>query len=201
VRPTKVVESIDIKAPRDEVFDIIANSDRRLQLSPLWGTGEIKDISPDFPQEGSHYHTKLMNDGVIEEYDTIVTSFVPNQKFAYRLTSKRQSEATWTFQDVEQGTRLIYHEEFLIDEAGEDEFVQSVRDTVKEWLVNIRRYAELRGGWWQPYARWAVDKYLLPMRVDQRRVIFLLLAWQTVSCVALLALAAGWGTARLLGLM
>ena len=201
MRPTKVVESIDIAAPRQEVFNIIANTDRRLQLSPLWGTSEIEDISPDFPQEGSHYHTKLMNDGVIEEYDTIVASLVPNQKFTYRLTSKRQPEATWTFQDVEQGTRLIYYEEFLIDEAGEDEFVQSVRDTVKEWLVNVRRYAELRGGWWQPYARWAVDKYLLPMRVDQRRVIFLLLAWQTVSCVALLALAAGWGTARLLGLM
>jgi hypothetical protein len=201
VRKTKVVESIDIAAPRDELFDIIVNCDRRLQLSPLWGTGEIEEISPDFPQEGSHYHTKLMNDGILEEYDTIITSHVPNQKFAYRLTGRRQPEATWTFQDLDQGTRLIYHEEFLVDEAGEDEFVQSVRDTVKEWLVNIRRYAELRGGWWQPYAKWAVDKYLLPLRVDQRRVIFLLLAWQTVSCLALLALAAGWGAARLLGIM
>jgi hypothetical protein len=201
VRKTKVVESIDIAAPRDELFDIIVNCDRRLQLSPLWGTGEIEEISPDFPQEGSHYHTKLTNDGVIEEYDTIVTGHIPHQKFAYRLTSRRQPEATWTFQDLDQGTRLIYHEGFLIDEAGEDEFVQSVRDTVKEWLVNIRRYAELRGGWWQPYAKWAVDKYLLPLRVDQRRVIFLLLAWQTVSCLALLALAAGRGTARLLGIM
>ena len=201
MRPTKVVESIDIAAPRAEVFDIIVNCDRRLQLSPLWGTGEIEEISPDFPQEGSHYHTKLKDDGVIEEYDTIVTSHVPNQKFAYRLTSKRQPEATWTFQDHPQGTRLIYHEEFLVDEAGEDEFVQSVRKVVTDWLGNTKRYAELRGGWWQPYARWVVDKYLLPLRVDQRRVIFMLLAWQTVSCLALLALAAGWGTARLLGLM
>jgi hypothetical protein len=201
VRTAKVVESIDIAAPRAEVFQIIVNCDRRLQLSPLWGTGEIEDISPDFPQEGSHYHTKLIDDGILEEYDTIVTSHVTNQKFSYRLTSKRQPEATWTFQDVPQGTRLIYHEEFLVDEAGEDEFVQSVRKIVTEWLGNTKRYAELRGGWWQPYARRAVDKYLLPLRVDQRRVIFLLLAWQLISCLALLALGAGWGTARLLGIM
>jgi hypothetical protein len=201
VRPTKVVESIDIEAPRHEVFDIIANCDRRLQLSPLWGTGKIETISPDFPQEGSHYHVKLIDDGVIEEYDTIVTSFVPNQKFAYRLTSRREPRATWTVQDVPTGTRLIYLEEFLADDTGEEDFVQSVRKVVKDWLGNTKRYAELRGGWWQPYAKWVVDRYILPLRVDQRRVIFLLLAWQTISCLALLALALGWGTARLLGFM
>ena len=202
MRTVKVVESIDISAPRPEVFKIIANCDRRLQLSPLWGTGEIEDISPDFPQEGSHYHVKLKaNEGILEEYVTIVTSFSPNQKFAYRLTSKRQPQATWTVQDIAQGTRLIYQEEFLIDEAGEDEFIQSVRKVVQDWLGNTKRYAELRGGWWQPLVKWGVDRYLLPLRVDQRRVIFLLLAWQAISCLALLALALGWGTARLLGLM
>jgi hypothetical protein len=47
---------------------------------------------------------------------------------------------------VEKGTRLIYHEEFLVDEAGDDPFVQSVRQVVRDWLDNIKRYAELRGG-------------------------------------------------------
>jgi hypothetical protein len=122
VRPTKVVESVDIETPHHEVFDIIVNCDRRLQLSPLWGRGEIEEISPDFPQEDSHYHVKLIDNRVIEEYNTIMTSFVPNQKFAYRLTSGRELQATWTVQDVPTGTRLIYLEEFLVDDTGEEDF-------------------------------------------------------------------------------
>jgi hypothetical protein len=199
MRRTKVVESVDIEAPRDEVFDIVASFDRRLQLSPLWGVAEIQNVTPEFPQEGSYYHTKLVEGD--EEYDTIVTAYEPTQKFAYRLTSHRQTHVTWTFQDLPQGTRLIYHEEFLVDEAGDDEFVQSVRGIVQEWLNNTKRYAELGHRWWGRRARWGVDRFLLPLKVKQRRVIFILLAWEAVGCLSFIALGLGWGLAKLLGLM
>ncbi|GAB4548169.1 MAG: hypothetical protein Kow0063_43080 [Anaerolineae bacterium] len=114
MRTGKVVESVDIKAPRDEVFQIIVNCERRLQLSPLWGAAQVEAVTPDFPRAGSRYHIKLLSEGDEAEYDSIVTAYVPNQKFAYRLNVKRQSYAIWTFQDVSQGTRVIYHEEFLI---------------------------------------------------------------------------------------
>lgn len=197
MRLIKVVESVDIEAPRDEVFDIIANCDRRLQLSPLWGVAEIQDVSPDFPKEGSHYHVKLTE--AEEEYDTIVTAFIPQQKFAYRLTAKRQSKSTWTVQDVPRGTRLLYHEEFLVDEAGDDEFVQSVRQVVQGWLKNIKQYAELRDGWLKRLARWTADRYLLRLKVDQRRIILLLLAWQGVTIFAFIALGLGFAIVKLLG--
>ena len=199
MRTAKVAESVDIEAPRDEVFDIIANCDRRLQLSPLWGVSEIQDISPDFPQEGSHYHVILVEGE--QEYDTIVTAFIAQQKFAYRLTTRRQVHSTWTVQNVDRGTRLIYLEEFLVDEAGDDEFVQSVRQIVQSWLSNIKRYAELRDGWGKRLIKWIIDRFLLRLRVDQRRVVLILLAWEGIGCVAFLMLALGWGTAKLLGLM
>jgi len=199
MRMAKVVESVDIEAPWDEVFEIVTSKLRRLQLSPLWGVAEIQDMSSDFPKEGSSYHSKLMDGGDEPEYDTIVTAFESPHKFAYRLTTKREPQVTWTFQGVPGGTRLMYHEEFLVDESGDDEFVQSIRDTVQEWLKNLKRYAELRGGWWQPMARWGTDRFLLPLRVNQRRVIFLLLAWEAVGCLSFVALGLGWGVAKLLG--
>lgn len=199
-RTAKVVESVDIDAPRAELFEIIVNNQRRFQLSPLWGVADCQDVSPDFPQEGSHYHVTVSDDEQ-DEYDAIVTSFVLEQKFAYRLTTRREVRTTWTFQDIADGTRIIYHEEFLVGEAGEDEFVQSVRKIVLEWLSNIKRYAELRGGWWQSTLKWGVDRFLLPLKVHQRRAIFLLLAWETIGCLSFLALGLGWGVAKLLGLM
>ncbi len=198
MRTVKVVESVDIEAPLDEVFDIIANCDRRPQLNPLWGVEEIQDITPDFPHEGSRYHIKL-TEGEEEKYDTIVTAFIPNQKFAYRLTSKNQAHVTWTVQDVARGARLIYHEEFQVDEAGDDDLVQSTRQIVREWLNNIKRYAELRGGWLQRLVRWVIDRFFLGLKAHQRRVIFILLVWEGVGCVSFVALGLGFAMAKLLG--
>lgn len=198
MRTAKVVESVDIDAPREEVFDIVVDNARRFQLNPLWGVSVYEDVSPNFPQEGSRYHVKLV-EGEQMEYDTIVTAYVPLQKFAYRLTSRRETHTTWTFQDVPRGTRLIYHEEFLVDETGDDEFVQSVRGVVQEWLKNTKRYAELRGGWWQKLVRWGVDRFVLPLKTNQRRAIIILLAWEGVGCISFLMVGLGWGLAKLLG--
>lgn len=199
MRTTKVVESVDIDAPRDHVFEILANCDRRLQLSPLWGATEIEDVTPDFPHEGSHYHVKLTGDEeVIEEYDTIVTAFVPDQKFAYRLTARRQPQATWTVQEVPRGTRLIYHEEFLVDETGDEEFVQSVRQVVTGWLSNIKRYAELKDTGIHRLVKWVLDRYLLKLRVEQRRVILMLVLLQAAMILSFIALAIGLAVANLI---
>jgi hypothetical protein len=198
MRTAKVVESVDIDAPRDEVFDVIANCDRRFQLSPLWGVAEIEDITPDFPDEGSSYHVKLLVEDGETEYDTIVTAFIPHQKFAYRLTVKRHTSTTWTFQDVRQGTRLIYYEEFLVDEDEADHFTQSVRRIVREWLDNIKRYAELRGGWKERLVRWLVDRYFLRLNIEQRRAIVMIIALQGMACIAFVALGIGLAVAKLL---
>ena len=197
MRTVKVVESVDIEAPRDEVFSILTNCDRRLQLSPLWGTSEILSISPDFPQEGSSYRVKLRDDGL--EYDTIVTTFVAGQKFSYRLTTRRDINVTWTIQEVPRGTRLIYHEEFLVDETGKDEeFVQAVRRVVRQWLNNIKRYAELDERWMQRLLKWVLDRYVLKLRAEQRRVILMLVALQAATILSFVALVIGWALVSLL---
>jgi hypothetical protein len=197
MRTVKVVESVDIAASRDEVFSILTNCDRRLQLSPLWGTSEIQSISPDFPQEGSSYRVKLREDEL--EYDTIVTAFVANQKFSYRLTTRREINVTWTVQEVSRGTRLIYREEFLVDETGkDDDFVQAVRRVVQQWLTNIKRYAELDERWTRRLLKWVLDHYVLKLRTDQRRVILILIALQAATILSFIALVIGWALISLL---
>lgn len=188
MRPTKVVESVDIDAPCEELFEIVANCDRRPQLSPLWGATEIQEITADFPAEGSRYRVLLSGEEQ-EVYDTIVTAYAPPHKFAYRLTAHRQPQATWTLQEANQGTRLIYHEEFLVDESGDEEFVQGVRNTAQQWLTNIKDYAELREGRIQLFTRWLLDRYLLKMPPEQRHVILLIVAFKMALGGSLVLLA------------
>jgi hypothetical protein len=194
--PVRVVESVDIDAPRAELWAILADNSRRLRLSPLWGVAEIQDVDPNYPQEGSRYHVKLIGDEPVE-YDNVVTEFVPPHKFAYRVTAERQTHTTWTLQEVSQGTRLMFNEEFLVDDTGEDDFVHQVRAASKEWLQNIKRYAELRHNWRQRLVRRAIDRFVLPLKASQRRVILILLAWEAVGCLAFVGVALVWGAASL----
>jgi hypothetical protein len=58
----KVMKLIDIKAPCQEVFDTVINTERRMQLSPLWGLSELEEITPNFPEPGSSYRVRVLTD-------------------------------------------------------------------------------------------------------------------------------------------
>lgn len=58
----KVMKLIDIKAPCQEVFDTVLNTERRMQLSPLWGLSELEEITPNFPEPGSSYRIRVLTD-------------------------------------------------------------------------------------------------------------------------------------------
>ena len=124
---SKVVEYIDINAPRDEVFGLILNLKRRMQLSPLWGFATFEKIAPEYPEVGSSYQVKPKQEEQTG-YTTIITDYQPLQKLAYRLTADTQTRVTWTVQPVAQGTRIIYEEEFKIaEDQDKDAFNQSVK--------------------------------------------------------------------------
>lgn len=192
----KVVEYIDIQAPRQEVFSLITHIERRLQLSPLWGVASLEAKNGDYPQVGSTYKMRL-TEGEQTPYETIVTVYEPYQKFAYCLDVDRQTSVTWTLQEIKMGTRLTYEEVFLVDEAAEQEFIQSVRGVVHNWLANIQRYAELRQSNTRRLARWLVDRFYLGLRPDQRRVILTILFMQAVAAIAFIMAALGWGLVSL----
>lgn len=58
----KVMKLIDIKAPCQVVFDTVIDTERRMQLSPLWGLSKLEEITPNFPEPGSSYRIRVMTD-------------------------------------------------------------------------------------------------------------------------------------------
>jgi uncharacterized protein YndB with AHSA1/START domain len=192
----KVIEFIDIQAPRQEVFSLITHIERRMQLSPLWGIASVEAKNGTYPEVGSSYQVRLA-EGEQPPYNTVVTDYEPYRKFAYCLDVDRQTIVTWTLQEITLGTRLTYQEEFLVDEETEMDFTQSVRGIVHNWLANIQRYAELRQSKSKLLARWLVDKFYLGLRPDQRRIILTILFMQAVAAIAFIMAVLGMGLVSL----
>lgn len=191
----KVVEFIDIAAPRQKVFGLVMDLQRRLQLSPLWGIAQIEDMSPDFPAKGSSYKA-ILKKGDQSEYRTIITDYSPLNFLAYRLTIDRQTLVSWSFQDCAVGTRVIYTEEFLVnDEEEAEDFSQSVREVIQKWLNNIKRYLELGDGWFDRLVRTFLDRFYLKLRNDQRRIVATILFLQVIGMISFIMAAIAVGIA------
>jgi hypothetical protein len=192
----KVVEFVDIKAPRGEVFDLVLNLNRRLQLSPLWGITSIVKIDPDFPQVGSRYQVKVLrNDG--PQYYSTVTEYLPPRIFSYHLAVERDTHVKWSLQDIAGGTRLIYEEQFKAKGQGDEDFTNNVRKVVREWLNSLKRYLELREGRLQRLVKWAMDRFYLKLDKRQRKTIVTILFLQAIGLITFVMAAIALGIASL----
>jgi hypothetical protein len=58
----KVTDLIDVRAPCQEVFNTVVNIEKRAQLSPLWGLSQLLEVAPNFPEPGSSYRIRVLND-------------------------------------------------------------------------------------------------------------------------------------------
>jgi hypothetical protein len=193
---TKVTEWVDIEAPVDEVYDTIVNCHRRLQLSPLWGLVKIEEISEEYPQSGSSYQLKKIQ-GEEEVYETVVTQHQPRRFLCYTVSVDRDTSVRWSFQGVQRGTRLVYEEQFLVAEEEREDFSRQVREMVRKWLTNIKRYSELREGRSKRLLKWILDRYFLRLRQDQRNVILAILSLQIISMITFFMSALALGVASM----
>ena len=67
-----------------------------------------------------------------------------------------------------------------------------------EWLTSTKRYAELRETRWRLWLRRIMDRYILRLRSDQRRIILALIAIQVITCLTFIAAVVGIGLASLI---
>lgn len=194
MKTVRITEWVDIRAPRPEIFDLIVNIKRRMQLSPLWGITNIENPTSDYPNEGSSYNVEILGkEG--SRFETVITKFMPAKKLAYQSRYENNANVTWHLQDIQQGTRIIYTEEFLAEEADSEELRQSVRKIVKEWLSNLRRYSELRGNWTKRLARKLVDRFYIEQTPPQRKTIITVLVMQSIGALTFIMAALALGVA------
>lgn len=246
----KITDLIDIEAPCEQVFAVIVDNARRMQLSPLWGGSELLEVSPDFPHNGSRYRVRLssgaqfvleqeqktlarnalgglaqvlyiklnqpdfkqrnlpakethesdVNDrqnrvSVVQEY--CVTAYEPPFLFRYSLMPEHKTIVTWRCEPIPLGARLRYEEQFCDEAVQESNFLPILRQVIRAWLENIKRYSELKGGRGR-ILRWVLDHFYLNLRPDQRRVMLILGFMQAVGLISFALALLLWGVVNLL---
>jgi hypothetical protein len=190
----KVVEFVEIEAPREDVYDTIVDCTLRLQLSPLWGLVEIDEVSPQFPEEGSYYVLKPRQSDE-PPYQNIVTSNNPPSKLSYELVIDRETCVSWELQDTPRGTRLVYEEKFIVSDHEKEDMPVRAREMIREWLTNIKRYSELRGTRTKIFIKWILDKHFLKLRREQRNTILTILFLHVVGAISFVMSAIALGIA------
>jgi hypothetical protein len=244
----KVSEWIDIEAPCEEVFNIVSDAKRRMQLSPLWGLSLLLEVSPDFPRAGSSYRVRVQTDApfgiagpssqnvqnaleglahvmmlkmghtdsavghppdVVAQEDIVaeevpvpksvvaaeqtyfISHYEPPNKLSYYLNADCQTIVTWKLQSIPRGTRVNYEEVFCEENIGGEDFLPTVHHVVHEWLVNIKRYSELRGSRVKLFHKRLLDRFYLKLRPDQRRTVLLVLFMQAFALAMFVVAAIG----------
>ena len=99
----KVIGWVDIQAPLQDVYEIILNVERRMQLDPLWGATTLEDVDENYPEIGSALEVRLAGPPHTS-YRSIITGLEPLKKLAYQLTVERQTSVVWRLQKVTAGT-------------------------------------------------------------------------------------------------
>lgn len=199
----KVVEYVDIRAPREEVYATVLNPERRAQLSPLWGVVQIEAVSPNYPAVGSSWRARVQPPqptahALDQKGPTVVvTTHTPGQRFGYRTAAGGKPLTLWAFLDIPAGARLIYEEEFSVEEERAQEMAGQVRQVVRNWLRNIKRYSELRRTRFERLLRWLADRYYLKLRPDQRSLIATILAMHAIGGIASVMAIIAFGFTRL----
>jgi hypothetical protein len=216
----RINEQIEIQAPVEEVFAILTHPEKHLQLGPDWGQARLGQISDDYPQTGSFYQL-IPSQAEEPATTTTVTELIPLRKISLRVDQASQYQASWEVEDLGSSVRLSYQAEFLLEiseegpapvkEESDDPLLaafnqpetlegkaEAARREAAGWLSSIKRYAELRETRLRLWIRWLMDRYILRLRSDQRRIILALLVMQVIACLTFIAAVVGIGMASLI---
>jgi hypothetical protein len=133
--------------------------------------------------------------GVDQKY--IVSHYEPPHKFSYSLDDDCKTIVTWRFQSIPLGTRVNYEEVFCTENIDGENFLPTVRHVIHEWLVNLKKYTELRGTRGRLLIKGLLDRFFLKLRPDQRRTVLLILFMQAIALITFIVAAIGLGIAGL----
>ncbi|MCK4637231.1 MAG: SRPBCC family protein [Methanomicrobia archaeon] len=108
----RVKTTIDIAAPANLIWRWITEPGKVL----IWNTNykEYKIIDEKKEKVGTTYYMIQEIRGVSRRYDFVVTEWIENKRFAFRITSKEvdiDAEHSYTIEPTEKGCRVTFEED------------------------------------------------------------------------------------------
>lgn len=206
---------IVVSVPPAELFTLLCQTRLRYQLAPDWGEYDFLDVDPEFPVPGSAYRLQLKQPQP-ELWEIVVEACEPPYRLVLVSHQGPAYRAEWLVEPIETGCRLHLEEQIelleqpLAEAAGEPDrapsddlasMFQVTRQTpaqvrqklVAEWVGSIGRYADLPNSKLGRGFKWLMDRYILRLRAEQRRVTLILLGIEMVMFLAFVFTAIALG--------
>ncbi len=188
-----ITRRCEISAPAEQVFVVLADPLRLMQLRSDWGEWALENIARSYPDPGSTYWLRSIK----EEASSIcgrVLEMQPNKKLVLEFSSGATSRTEWVLLPTRAGCLLLL--EMQLD-ANSEQAMRGEEERAQSWLGAIKRYCELGHSGWEGALRWILDRHVLKLRAEQRRIIFLLLALQLITLLSFVAALLGIGLVSL----
>jgi hypothetical protein len=186
--------NIDIRAPRDQVWALIADIEKRMRLCELWDVVRVEPLTPTTLGVNSVFRLHIRHHHQDVERVTRVIEFVPE----HRITHQRDTGASrtkWSVQDCAVGTRLMYEEIFQLDNQDPETFLQAAHQAAHAWLNNLKQYLEWRETRTLRAWRWIFDHAFLRVPASERRTMIAIVVMHVVGTIGFAAAAIAWGIA------
>ncbi len=191
-----VSASIDIQAPRDEVWSLVADIEKRMRLSPLWDVVKVEKLTPEPFGLDSAFRIDLRRDKKNLTRVTRIIELIPGRSLSHQRADDQNSRVTFSVQDCAVGTRLLYQEILAsIDAPDVDALVQSAHQAARAWLNELKQYLEWRGTRTLRLWRAFYDRVLLRVPYTQRHLVTYIIGMHIVSAISFIGAALFWGLA------
>ncbi len=139
-----VEERIDIAAPIDAIFDLIADS--RRALTWLDGFDCFEHVGGPLRGVGARVRAEGRFLGMVVETDLEIIEYVPPVRLVSQSTSRVRSRTSWNLSEVSGGTRVAfvgdYHLPLALRLLGDRALEQVVGEQTRRSLANLKRLCE-----------------------------------------------------------
>jgi hypothetical protein len=189
-----ISKQVDISAPADQVFALISDPQRLMQLRSDWGIQHPENIGENYPDPDSIFWLRPITEEQVPICVTVM-EMLPDQKLALEFDRGAISRLIWTLHASEGGCQLQIEEMLESDSA---QVIRQEEEQVQSWLDNIKNFSGLGRSGWQGALRWILERYVLKLRAEQRRIIMMLLALQVITMLTFIAALLGIGLVSLI---
>jgi uncharacterized protein YndB with AHSA1/START domain len=187
-------KQVDISATADQVFAALADPLRLMQLRSDWGELVLENVAENYPELGSTFRLRP-NAGGSPYICVRVQEVLPDRKLVLGFDGGIMSRISWTLLPEQAGCGLAFEAHL---QADSEQAVRQEQELAQSWLDNIKNFTALGRSGWQGALRWILERHVLKLRAEQRRVLMMLLALQLITLLTFVAALLGIGLVSLI---
>jgi uncharacterized protein YndB with AHSA1/START domain len=159
---------VDILAPREKVYSLLVDMEKRFRLHPEWEVLRFEELAP------RRYRVRLRKEsGEEKEYTFVVTELSP-RRIAYS-SEGGDLEVELVLEEKARGVRLTHTERFSLPWKASEKTLKAMEEELRIWLQGIKHYCEMQDNIIARTSKFIIDRFLLRLSPAKRRVAMLII--------------------------